>query len=275
MWKLFGSKKTQVKLSKKSLIIYATSIVIGLILLAAASYDLIAGEREYLAAREEYARLSELYPVMDAYLAEIQQSLADGTDFDGLPFGSDSAYSDREPSEGAHPDPLAGLLEVNPDFIGWISIDDIINYPVVRGDNNVRYLDSTFTGQRNPAGTVFMDHRNAQGFGSDVCILYGHNMKDRTMFAQLHKYREKEFMEEHPNIIIVTHTGEVLVYRVFAARLTFEQNRAYKLNFPDSAAAARVFPNAPDDASRFLLLSTCTNSSHNDERLLVYAALKS
>jgi len=276
MWKLFGNKKYSTGRQKRSVITYFTLIAAGILLLAAASIDIIAGEREYEAAREEYKQLEELYPIISSYLLDLHRYLNDGSDLSGAsPWFSDrgSSSQNQTATDDIHPDPLAGLLEINPDFIGWISIDDFINYPVVRGKDNEKYLDRTFVGQNNPSGAIFMDYRNVHGFESDVCILYGHNMKDRTMFAQLHKYREQDFMEAHPNIAIVTLGGEVLVYRVFAAKLVNDLNRAYRLNFADAAAAARVFPNSPEGVSRFLLLSTCTNSSYDFERLLIYAAL--
>ena len=267
--------------SKRGFIIYFALITAGIFLIAAASLELIVGEREYISAREEYDQLTELYPVMSSYLSGLWRSLTDDPELSGsdlFSFGRDSTFSDSgsgDPSADGdeHPDPLAGLLGLNPDFVGWISIDEIINYPVVRGSDNSRYLNTTFTGQNNPSGTVFMDSRNEQGFDSHVCILYGHNMKDRSMFAQLHNYRNQSFMEEHPLIVIITAEGEILTYQVFAARLVTDENRAYRLNFPDVAAAARFFPKSPEGASRFLLLSTCTTSSYNFERLLVYATL--
>ena len=246
---------------------YVSLVVIGVLLIAAASRELLTTEREYAAAREEYEELQEIFePVksaMSAYLFSVSQSASsEGTE---LP---EPVFPGEE-----HPDPLAALFEINSDFIGWISIGDVINYPVVRGSDNERYLDTTFTGQHNSAGTVFMDHRNEHGFDSHVCILYGHNMKDKSMFTRLHEYRDRAFMAENPDIIIVTLDGEVLVYRVFAYRFTNGLNRAYKLDYPDGAAAARAFPNSPEGANRFLVLSTCTNSSYEDERFLIYAAL--
>ena len=275
MWKIFGSKKTEVRKSKRSLIVYMTAITVGLLLLAMASVDLITGSREYSEARDEYDQLSEFYPAMNSFLDALLQNVIEQGEEDEeyirVPGFSRTADSDTAEDEATNP--LETLRQMNPDFAGWISIGDFISYPVVRGNDNDYYLDRTFTKQKNPSGAIFMDTRNESGFDSPVCILYGHNMKDRTMFAQLHKYRESAFMEEHQDINIVTSEGQVLVYRVFAARLVTDENRAYKLNFADVAAAARVFPKTPEGASRFLLLSTCTNSSYSFERLLIYAAL--
>jgi len=286
MWKLFGNKTTdpgRTKRIKRSYIIYAVLITAGALLIAASSSDFIAGRREYSAARKEYEMLGEYYPAITSFLESLRDTeqnqgsdgnteRTDGTGGTGV--SGDRATDIIGTGDGSQ-NPFKELREINPDFIGWISIDGIISYPVVLAENNEYYLDRTFSGMKNPAGTVFMDSRNEMGFDSVVCILYGHNMKDKTMFAQLHKYRDSAFMEANPVITIITSSGEILTYRVFAARLVNDVNRAYRLNFANYAAAARVFPNPPDDGSRFLLLSTCTNSSYDFERLLVYAALAS
>ena len=118
-----------------------------------------------------------------------------------------------------------------------------------------------------------MDYRNREGFDSYVTILFGHRTRDRTMFSPLVNYLDKSFLQENPLITITTRDGDELTYTIFAAKLTDAWDRAYEISFSDSSRAASVFPNAPADASRFLLLSTCTPSSDREERIIVYAAL--
>jgi len=275
MWKLFGNKKTEAGRIKRSYIIYAVAITAGTVFVATASINLISGKLESIAAQKEYEMLGEFFPAINSYLESMRDTVTGRDGDDETAEGSPRFERSSGPDvlSGGVSDPLEALREINPDFIGWISIGDIMSYPVVLGKNNIYYLDRTFSGKKNPAGTVFMDSRNETGFDSVVCILYGHNMKDKTMFAQLHKYRESAFMEEHPDINVITSGGEILTYRIFAAKLVNDVNRAYRLNFKDYTTAARVFPNSPETGSRFLLLSTCTNSSYDFERLLVYAAL--
>jgi len=277
MWKLFGSKRKNNKRPNWGRITYVALIAVGLLLIVGASRNLIVDEREYSAARQEYEQLRENYPVIAEYLPTTQQpaSLTD-TDADAetltqTPEKGPETIPNQQSAE--QPQVLGSLTVLNPDFVGWIVIDGVIDYPVVRGRDNNGYLRVTFSGQRNSSGTIFMDYRNSQGFSGDVCIVYGHNMRDGSMFAPLKKYREKRFMEAHPNINIVTSDGDILSYRVFATKMTDAWDDAYTCSFADCMAVAKSSGRIPEDVSRFLILSTCTNSSDKDDRLLVYAAL--
>ena len=169
---------------------------------------------------------------------------------------------------------LAELARINPDFVGWISIENYIEYPVVRGVNNDIYIHTTFSGGQNSAGAIFMDFRNRAGFDDSITILFGHRARNGTMFAPLVKYLDRSFLQENPKIVITTRDGEVLTYRVFSSKLTDAWDTLYDLSFSNSSQAAGAFPNAPADTNRFLLLSTCTPNSDKDERIIVFAALE-
>lgn len=80
------------------------------------------------------------------------------------------------------------LRSVNEDVNGWIyveAVSDIINYPVVRGADNTYYLHNTYQGTYNFAGTIFVDYENKKDFSDCNTLVYGHNMKNGSMFAQL------------------------------------------------------------------------------------------
>ncbi|MCL2366631.1 MAG: class B sortase [Oscillospiraceae bacterium] len=168
---------------------------------------------------------------------------------------------------------MSFFSEINPDFVGWISIEGTsVHYPIVQGLDNNRYLGITFSGERNPAGTIFMDYRIIEGFDAPITILYGHNMRDGSMFASLLNYLEPEFMSSYPEITIVTADGTFLVYEVFRARRVTAWDSVYTLDFNDEAAVA-FFETAPTDTSRVLLLSTCTGDGDRNARVLIYASL--
>lgn len=162
------------------------------------------------------------------------------------------------------------LTEINTDFTGWIIIPGTaIEYPVVRGRDNVRYLNTTFSGERNPAGAIFMDYRCVDGFNAPVCLIYGHNMREGSMFSQLVSYMERPFMDAHPEIIILTADGEKREYRIIEARRTDAWDMVYTMDYNDAEAALAYHPAAEN--GRLLVLSTCLDGENRHVRLLVVA----
>ena len=79
---------------------------------------------------------------------------------------------------------FASLQAENPDVVGWIySPDTVINYPVMKGETNDTYLHTMLNGQYNSSGSIFMDYRNNPDLSDYVTILYGHHMKNGSMFV--------------------------------------------------------------------------------------------
>ena len=99
-----------------------------------------------------------------------------------------------------------GLLQQSRDFAAWIfNPNTVINYPVAYTDNNDYYLDHNITdGSGNASGTLFMDCRGKSDFSDMNTIIYGHNMKNGSMFASLHSYGEEGYYEAHPFMFIST-----------------------------------------------------------------------
>ena len=132
-----------------------------------------------------------------------------------------------EPEEDASGDSLievdAGILalhEENPDCIGWLTIDGTrIDYPVMyrSGDKNY-YLHRDFNGEYSANGCLFLAEECVPG-NSDNLIIYGHHMNSGKMFADLEKYKDEGFYEEHPTILFRTIWGNEQ-YQIFAAFTT-------------------------------------------------------
>ena len=105
------------------------------------------------------------------------------------------------------PDPLTtcpisvdfeSLLAENSDVVGWIYSDGTqINYPVLRGESNESYIHTMINGEYNSAGSIFMDFRNNPDLSDINTILYGHHMKNGSMFASLHQYVHQDYYDEH------------------------------------------------------------------------------
>lgn len=116
--------------------------------------------------------------------------------------------------------PYSALLKVNPDFVGWISIDDTkIHYPIVRGADNDEYLDLNFEREPDVLGSIFMDYRNI-GMGLDRhTILYGHYTERGYMFGDLIKYLDSSFLEKNDILTISTPQGDKM-YQIFSIHIS-------------------------------------------------------
>lgn len=95
------------------------------------------------------------------------------------------------------------LRDINPDIVGWIKIPGTkIDYPVVQGKDNEEYLHKTFSKKQNRSGSVFLDVNCKKDFSSDNSVIYGHHMKDGSMFAELVKFRDPVFVKRHKRILL-------------------------------------------------------------------------
>lgn len=114
-----------------------------------------------------------------------------------------------------------GLEKINPDVVAWIEIPGTkINYPIVQGKDNEEYLHKTFSGKVNHSGCIFLDIKCKKDFSSDNNILYGHHMKDGSMFAELVKFRDPSFEKKHREIILYlpTEMKRLKVVSAYAAQ---------------------------------------------------------
>lgn len=111
------------------------------------------------------------------------------------------------------------LLKLNSDTVGWIKFQKeplSINYPVVQGNDNEYYLWKTFSNNENTVGSIFMDYENDSSFGDYNTIIYGHRMNNKTMFNELHNFREKDYWEENSLFDIYTLDGRRLTYQIYS-----------------------------------------------------------
>jgi len=236
----------------------------GFLLTAFASWQLWIGFRDDAAAEGEYTELRDQLSAQ--IFAEPAVSPSPGTPDET----ADILYT---PPEADYRMDMRYFIERNPDFVGWISIaGTTISYPVVQGTDNAYYLYTTFTGQPNPAGSIFMDYRAETSFETPLAVLYGHNMRNGSMFAPLHQFLDTDFLTRYPEIIVINAEGETLVYHIFNVRWTDAWDDLYSIDFNSETAAALHFEGAPERANRFLVLSTCADSANRNARLLVYAA---
>jgi len=191
----------------------------------------------------------------------------------------DSKISESEDKEVLSVD-FGSLKKLNEDIVGWISFKDTeVNYPIVKGADNSYYLNHTFNKTENDSGSIFMDFENDSSFKDKNTILYGHNMKNGSMFSILNKYMDKDFYESTPYFWLYTE-NKVFKCEIFSAYKTSAHNgKSYIKNFStdqeyedflkeikNSSLYDTGINVGKDDI--VLTLSTCTNND-KDSRFVV------
>ena len=151
---------------------------------------------------------------------------------------------------------IQALISENADCIGWLSIDGTsINYPVMYTPSEPqKYLRRSFYGQYSQSGVPFLDSRCSMNGGN--LIIYGHNMRNGTMFSDLKKYVNREFLNAHRTVKFETADGVQ----------TFTVTEVLKTNTADP-----WYDHTTCEDGRHLILSTCYGSG-KDGRLLIIAA---
>lgn len=97
------------------------------------------------------------------------------------------------------------LSKVNPEIVGWLTIPGTnVDYPVVQTTDNETYLHKSFDGQDSKAGTIFLDSDSNSDFTGRNNVIYGHHMRDGSMFKDVVKFKEKDYFDEHRDAYIYT-----------------------------------------------------------------------
>lgn len=129
------------------------------------------------------------------------------------------------------PNKNSEYLAMNSEFTGWITIaETVIDYPIVRGSDNKFYLNRDIYKNSSDAGAIFMDYRNIGQFNDQHTIIYGHYMKNGTMFGGLHEYKEETYFNTHDKIKVSGLYGEK-TYTIFSAYLVSADEYKLELHF--------------------------------------------
>lgn len=122
------------------------------------------------------------------------------------------------------------LLRDNGDVVGWIYSEGTpINYPVVQAADNNYYLRRDLNGKYLVSGTVFLDYRCGLPGENRNYVLFGHNMKNATMFGTFVKYKESSYYEEHPVLYYLTPDGEYRI-ELYAGLVVSTDEMIYKID---------------------------------------------
>ncbi|MCD8218065.1 MAG: class B sortase [Clostridiales bacterium] len=199
--------------------------------------------------------------------------------------------SEAEPEEETVDIPVdfSELQAENPDIYAWIYIADTnVDYPILHSEtDDDYYLYRDMYGESDTAGSIYTQYSYNSGcFEDNVTVIYGHNMRNDSMFGQLSEYQDEEFREEHSVIEIYT-PEHIYTYRiVFAvtyddrllpASFHCDETDGYQ-NLLDSIRDDRTIPSWIEDPfpvtteDKLIILSTCNGNS--SQRYLVGAVLE-
>lgn len=167
------------------------------------------------------------------------------------------------------------LKSVNDDIIGWIYIEalDGVSYPIVQADDNDTYLHTTYEGNYNFAGTIFVDYENSADFSDCNTLVYGHNMKNDSMFGSLDEFVKKpEIYEKSKYFWILTPEADyryeiVSAYTTGVSSITYTLFKGPGKEFQDfldtirSYSAINTTVRELTIKDRIVTLSTCTGNS--------------
>ena len=171
----------------------------------------------------EYKKGTDIYEnISSSVLTPVDKPTGDGTD----------TSSDEEENLPFVYDHQA-LLNINSEGQGYLYIPSIdLRLPVVQGTDNEYYLNHTFNKVYNAAGALFIDSRVDKGLGGSNVIIYGHNMKNGSMFAKLAYYKNESFYRQQGNDVFYIYTGdEIREYRIFDAFENDTEGYVYTCNF--------------------------------------------
>ena len=167
---------------------------------------------------------------------------------------------------------LASLKAVNDEVIGWIYFEDgLISYPVLFSGDNEKYLKRDYREKYLASGSIFMDMEGAPDFSDHYTLLYGHNMRDLTMFGKLRYYRSaKDYYKDHGYFRIITEDHEYR-YKVFSFKQVSSDSDVFSAIDRDSSGLSDfakkylIQGRSVDidvdikDSDHVLALSTCVN----------------
>ena len=180
---------------------------------------------------------------------------------------------------------LDAIRARNADVVGWIAIPGTaVDYPFVQGKDNQVYLDRDFDGNTAAAGTIFLDARNDAGFGDFSTLLYGHNMKNGSMFGELDRFGDEAFFAEHREATLWLADGlyslDIIAFMFVTAnnammydtlRLEPALHTQYLAYVAKNARRFRDLGVVAGD--RFVTFSTCT-SGRSDTRSILIARMR-
>ena len=205
-------KQPEQKKKKKSDVLLTIALIVAIAVFCYAAFNLYHIYTEYKKGTDEYNQIEEMAVTeRDADSAEVAGPSAQikppiEVDFDKL-------------------------KSVNEDVVGWIYVDALpdISYPIVKGKDNQTYLHQTYEKNYNFAGTIFVDYENSGDFSDCNTLVYGHNMKNGSMFGHLKKFREDDRLYKQDKYFWILTPERNYRYEIISAYTTGVNSDTYTL----------------------------------------------
>lgn len=248
-------KQPEQKKKKKSDVLLTIALIVAIAVFCYAAFNLYHIYTEYKKGTDEYNQIEEM------------------------------AVTERDADSGEVAGPNAQLKppievdfdklkSVNEDVVGWIYVDALpdISYPIVKGKDNQTYLHQTYEKNYNFAGTIFVDYENSGDFSDCNTLVYGHNMKNGSMFGHLKKFREDDKLYKQDKYFWILTPERNYRYEIISAYTTGVNSDTYTLfkgpgeEFEKYLETIKGYSEIQTDDTdltikdRIVTLSTCTGN---------------
>jgi sortase B len=247
-------------------------VVILSVALLASVVGLLVRVLEYRSAADEYTEIAERMAATDG-ASKIPE---DTPAIQSTPVSSAISPGPVQTPSVLFNAKIASLRAQNSDTVGFLEVGGtVIQYPVLQGEDNLYYENHTFKKQKNASGAIFLDSQNAADLSDFNLILYGHNMKDGSMFHELLQYRKAVYAGKHREIKL-TGLYEDRVFYVFSAYACSQDTdvRGFKYN---TVKGRQIFLNEimgrsvisagtakPSGNEQIITLVTCRENTEKD-----------
>lgn len=188
-------------------------------------------------------------------------------------------YKPHISEDGTNPS-LRELMAINPDIVGWITIDDTnIDHPILQGEDNLDYINKDVYGNFSLPGSIFLDSRNDKDFNDPYSLLYGHHMDGGGMFGDLLLFEDKKFFDDHKTgtLFLLDETYHIDLYMVSKVDAydsvifnpTSIQNQGQRQDLIDYARNLIIHERPVQiDGENIIALSTCEKATTNGRTVL-------
>ena len=263
-------------------------IVFASLVIIVSGYLIVSTELEYKAAEEEYANLEQYAKVGASDEFANQASETSSEEGEEIAEEEEEKTLTRNYNRSDFPDVSVdhdSLRKINGSYVCWVYAPGAeINHPVVQGQDNEFYLHHTFEMNKNSAGCIFMDYEVDPMLTSWNTFIYGHNMKNGTMFGHLKNYINNPAVYEKDPYIYIFRPEGIYRYEIFSYYLdptdskmyytcaNFREYRAYLREATKKSVKECTAKATPDD--NIVTLVTCSGSGSNKQRFFVHGVFK-